>query len=231
MTALTIATQGGMNDEEYKLHFTMWAALKSPLIMGTDIRTLPANAYSIYTNPAILALSQDPAGASAQRRWRYYVPSTDANAVGEIQMWSGPLGTSDYVVILLNAANQDTYMNATLADVFVDNGGAISTSVQTSWDVYDLWANRMPNATAAGVLSANATVNVLNATSYLYNATAQSYAQGIANNDTLLMGQYAGVWQAGADSTWSAMVPRHGVMAYRLRPSGAVTMRRKRDEL
>jgi len=219
-----------MTDDEYKLHMTMWAALKSPLIMGTDIRSLDANAYTIYTNPAILALSQDPAGASAQRRWRYYVSPSDANGGGEIQMWAGSLSQGDYVMILLNAANQDMYMNATLADVFLDNGGAISTQAKSSWDVYDLWQNRMPNATANAILNSNTTVGAMNATSYLYNATAQSYADGIAKNDTLLMGQHVGVWQAGGASTWSVMVPKHGVMAYRLRPRGASSMR-KRDEL
>jgi alpha-galactosidase len=215
---------------------TMWAALKSPLIMGTDIRSLSADAYTIYTNPAILALSQDPSGASAQRRWRYYVPAVDANGVGEIQMWAGSLAQGDYVMILLNAANEDMLLNATLADVFLDDGGAISAQARSDWDIYDLWANRMPNATATQILASNSTVGAMgmNATSYLYNATAQSYAQGIARNETLLMGKYVGVWSAGSagpQSEWSAMVPRHGVMAYRLRPRGSPTTRRKRDEL
>lgn len=219
-----------MTDDEYKVHMTMWAALKSPLIMGTDIRVLDTNAYTLYTNPAILALSQDTAGAPANRRWRYYVPSTDIYGGGEIQMWSGSLAQGDYVMILLNAANQDMQMNATLADVFLDEGASVSTEAKSDWDVYDLWANRMPNATANMILSSNSTVGATNVTSYLYNSTAQSYADGIAKNDTLLMGTHVGTWQAGAQSTWSAMVPKHGIMAYRLRPRGAVTTR-KRDEL
>ena len=199
-----------------------------PLIIGTDVRVLSAQSLSIYTNPAILALSQDPSGASAQRRWRYYVPSTDNNGVGEIQLWSGNLAQGDQVVILLNAANQDLYMNATLADIFLDNGGAISTQAKSDWDIYDLWAQRMPNATAEMILDTNSTVGVANATNYLYNSTAQSYAQGIAKNETILMGTHIGIVQALG--TLSAMVPRHGVVAYRLRPRGSPIMR-KRDEL
>lgn len=211
---------------------TMWSALKSPLLMGTDIRVLDANSYTIYMNPAILALSQDPLGSPAQRRWRYYTPSTDIYGGGEIQMWSGPLSQGDYVMILLNAANQDMYMNATLADVFIDQGATVAPEVKMNWDVYDLWANRMPNATADVILKTNSTASAMNGTtSYLYNATAQSYAEGIAKNETVLMGTHVGTWQAGAQSTWSAMVPRHGVMAYRLRPQGAPATTRKRDEL
>ena len=63
----------------------------------------------------------------------------------------------------------------------------------------------------------------------MYNATTQSHAEGTAKNDTLLIGKMVGTWEAG--STWGAMVPRHGLMAYRLRPKGSHTaMRRKRVE-
>lgn len=104
---------GGMSDEEYKLHFTMWSAMKSPLIMGNNIATLDAKAYSILTNPAILALSQDPAGGSIQRRWRFYVDQPDYYGQGEIQMWSASLSNGDWMVVLLNAATQPMMMNAT----------------------------------------------------------------------------------------------------------------------
>lgn len=218
---------GGMNDDEYKLHMTMWAATKSPLIVGTDVRVLNPQAYSIYTNPAILAISQDPAGSSAVRQWRYYV-DVDDNGQGEISMYSGTLAQGDYIVILVNAGNSSRTMNATLVDVFGDNGGARSVEAQQTWDMYDLWANRMPNATAAMVLDNNSTMAAMNVTSYYWNATAMSFADGIKANASILMGTKVGVVQALG--TIEAQVPRHGVMAYRLRPRGA-SLSRKRDEL
>ncbi|RBQ97162.1 hypothetical protein VDGD_09373 [Verticillium dahliae] len=33
--------RGGMTDEEYKAHFALWAALKSPLMLGSDLRIMP----------------------------------------------------------------------------------------------------------------------------------------------------------------------------------------------
>ncbi|KAF2725802.1 glycoside hydrolase family 27 protein [Polychaeton citri CBS 116435] len=218
---------GGMSDDEYKAHFTLWAALRSPLVMGTDIRTIDASTYSILTNPAVLALSQDPTGGSAQRRWRYYVPNTDSYGIGEIQMWSGQLAQGDYVVLLLNAANQDMMLNATLADIFVDQGGAKSDEAQATWDKYDLWANRMPNATANAIINANSTANAPDVSKYYYNATAKSYAEGIMANETILMGTQDG--QVEPLGTLSALVPRHGIAAYRLRPhTGSYS---RRDEL
>ncbi len=61
---------GGMSDDEYVAHFSMWAALKSPLLIGADIRELSPEALSILNNPAVIALSQDPAGRPATRVFR-----------------------------------------------------------------------------------------------------------------------------------------------------------------
>lgn len=217
---------GGMSDVEYQLHMTMWAAMKSPLVMGTDIRVLSPQSLSIYLNPAILAISQDPTGSSVVRRWRYYT-APDANGQGEISMWSGSLSNGDYITILLNAGPSTISMNATLTDIFIDEGGAQSTEAQSTWDLYDLWANRMPNTTASMILDQNSTAAATNVTSYYYNATQTSYAEGIAANDTLLMGVKVG--SVAALGTVVAQVPRHGVVAYRMR-QGASSLRR-RDEL
>ncbi|KAF1350691.1 alpha-galactosidase/alpha-n-acetylgalactosaminidase [Delphinella strobiligena] len=218
---------GRMNDDEYKLHMTMWAATKSPLIIGADVRSLDANAYSIYTNPAVLAISQDPTGSSIVRHWRYFVDPDD-NGQGEISMWSGTLSQGDYILVLLNAANSSMSMNATLADIFIDNGGAKSTEAQQSWDLYDIWGNRIPNSTANLILDSNSTMAAMNITSYYWNATETSFADGIAANNSLLLGTKVG--SVAALGTVMADVPRHGVVAYRMRPNGAPATR-KRDEL
>ena len=225
-----------MTDDEYKVHMTMWAAMKSPLIIGTDVTALDAKAYSIYTNPAILALSQDPAGSAITRKWRYYTSPGDYYGVSEIQMHSGNLANGDYVVVLLNAATHEMHMNATAADIFVDQGGRIGAEAKSQWDVYDLWANRMPDHVANQVLKSNSTVGISALNKYYYNATKMSYADGIAANQTLLMGTKVSwifpqlqlsstdcdqVGTLAAQGTLKAMVPSHGVMAYRLRPAGS----------
>lgn len=208
-----------MTDEEYKTHMTMWAAVKSPLIIGTDIRSMDALSYSIYTNPAILAISQDPTGSSANQRWRFPVAATDAYGVGEIQMWAGSLAQGNYVVLLINGANIDMQLNATLSDIFVDDGGARSEQAKSSWDIYDLWANRMPNSTADAILNSNSTVGVADVTKYWYNSTATSFKDGIMANNTILMGSHCG--SVGPMGTITATIPSHGVAAFRLRPAGA----------
>ncbi|KAK9484952.1 glycoside hydrolase superfamily [Lipomyces starkeyi] len=67
---------GGMDDEEYKTHFSMWVTCKSPLLMGNNVTVMDAKSLSILNNSA-----------------------------GEIQMRSGPLSDGDQPVVLLNARN------------------------------------------------------------------------------------------------------------------------------
>jgi alpha-galactosidase len=75
---------GGMTDEEYKTHFSMWAAVKPPRLMGNNIAKLKPQDLSVLNNPALVAVNQNPAGSSAVRIWRYYVDDTDEYGQGEI---------------------------------------------------------------------------------------------------------------------------------------------------
>ncbi|TEY38137.1 hypothetical protein BOTCAL_0495g00020 [Botryotinia calthae] len=119
---------GGMTDSEYVAHFSMWAVVKSPLILGNDLRKIQPADLTILSNPAVIAVNQDPLGSSAARRWMYSTDATDENGVATIQMWSGALQsttnstTSDFVLLLINGGNETLTMNATLADIFIDYG-------------------------------------------------------------------------------------------------------------
>jgi alpha-galactosidase len=56
---------GGMSTEEYRSHFSLWAALKSPLILGTNLLTISQPIFDILSNPEIIAINQDPLGVAA----------------------------------------------------------------------------------------------------------------------------------------------------------------------
>ncbi|KAK9365069.1 glycoside hydrolase superfamily [Lipomyces kononenkoae] len=201
---------GGMDDEEYKAHFSMWAALKSPLLLGNDVSVLDAKALSILTNPAIIAVSQDPLGVAASRMYRYYVNDTDQYGQGEIQLWSGPLSGGDQVVILLNAGNISRTMKASLEEVFRQQTG-ISPEVSNDWDIYDLWANRMDLELAQSIIDGTGKPSP----EVYYNATETSYKDGLAGGNPVLLGKLVG--KVGAGGTIEREVARHGVSMLRLR--------------
>ncbi|KAF2462248.1 alpha-galactosidase precursor [Lineolata rhizophorae] len=217
---------GGMTDTEYKLHFTMWSAIKSPLIMGNDIRSMDAPSLSILLHAPILALSQDPDSTPAYRRWRHRNAPAHGAGPNETQLWTQSLSGGDRAIFLLNLGDENATLSTSLADIFFDSGGARSDEAQMNWDVFDLWANRMSNEVAGQVVEANSTRGV-NITSTYFNATEMSWADGLAANDSRLIGQWVGQMTAGMD--WEVEVEPHGAMAYRLRSVGGTS--RKRDEL
>lgn len=214
---------GGMTTDEYKLHFSMWAAIKSPLIMGNKLDQLTPEDYVILTNPAVLAISQDPSVSAVSRTVRESVDDKDEYGFGEVQVWQGSLTGGDQVVAFLNAGNNSRTMSYSLVDVF--GGLRTNSNAQKGWDLYDVWGSRtvMPVDVASRVL--NGTLAVGNATNY-YNASETSWALGINQTNPLLMGTANGSVQSGGMLT--AHVPRHGIQMWRLREAGAGS---KRDEL
>lgn len=203
--------------------------------MGTAVPEMSPQTLSIYSNPAVIAVSQDPLGISAHRVWEYSAP-TDIYGQGSYSLWVGYLSGGDYVVALLNAGNTSLNMNASLADIFFDSSSTSSSGsapeIMQSWDVYDLWANRMDDATASSILNGNATVNGtvlddMNST-MRYNSTQMSYATGLVANESALLGSR--VSSIAPMGTLSATVERHGIALYRIRPVPGSGMRR-RDEL
>jgi hypothetical protein len=66
---------GVLTFEESRAHFTLWAAMKSPLLLGCDL-TNPVCQQDliIFNNTEVLAVNQDPLGAQARRVWSSGAP-------------------------------------------------------------------------------------------------------------------------------------------------------------
>ena len=218
---------GGMSYDEYKTHFSMWAAIKSPLIMGNKLNELSAKDYGILINPAIIALNQDPAGSAIQRQLVEQVNDKDRYGVGEVQLWSGSLYGGNQVVAFINFGNASRTVSYDLVEVF--GGIPTNENAKKSWDLFDLWGNEtvISESAAQAVINGNSTIDDVDGGMWYYNATETSWADGLANNNTLLLGTPAGRVEAGG--IISATIPRHGIAIWRLKE---VNMnKRKRDEL
>ncbi len=62
---------GQCTDDEYRTHFSLWAMLKAPLIVGNDIRIMSTNSsiYSILSNKEVIAVNQDTLGLQGRIVW------------------------------------------------------------------------------------------------------------------------------------------------------------------
>lgn len=79
---------GGCTTAMYKTHFTYWAQLNSPLMIGADIRKIPKEARDILLNREVIAINQD------EGCWQPY-------EIGIPDGWN-PKGNPVYVKLLSN---------------------------------------------------------------------------------------------------------------------------------
>jgi alpha-galactosidase len=53
---------GGMTEEEYRTHMTLWCILAAPLFAGNDLTKMSQTTLELLTNSDAIAIDQDPAG-------------------------------------------------------------------------------------------------------------------------------------------------------------------------
>src|SRR4029077_6512356 len=77
---------GGMNDDEYRTHMSLWCILASPLLAGNDIRDMSQNIKDILENKEGIAVDQDKLGKQGVRLAKD----------GTVEVWSKPLADGGY---------------------------------------------------------------------------------------------------------------------------------------
>jgi alpha-galactosidase len=113
----------GASDVEYRTHFSMWAMVASPLLIGADVRTLSNTSLTTLTNHEIIALNQDPLGIPADVAWE--------NEDKSQQIYSKEMADGSYAVAMLNRGGVTADMNLNLR-----------RDLTIPWDEYrlrDLW--------------------------------------------------------------------------------------------
>ena len=106
----------GLTPDEETTHFGMWCILSSPLLLGNDVRTMPAESLRLVTNPFLLRMNQDPLGLQA------YIVSKQGSGYVFAKDALTRFGRSRYVA-LYNAG--DTECTFTVRARDLDLGGKI----------------------------------------------------------------------------------------------------------
>jgi len=94
---------GGMTDDEYRAHFSLWAVMAAPLMAGNDVRTMPAATRDILLNKEVVAVDQDSLGVQGML---VQEPAPD------LQVWSKPLSDGSRAVVLFNRSTLQTVITA-----------------------------------------------------------------------------------------------------------------------
>jgi alpha-galactosidase len=98
---------GGMNNTEYRAHFSMWCLLAAPLMAGNDIRKMSPEIHDILTNKEVIAVDQDPAGIQGRR----------VKKNGDLEVWSKQLSDGGRAVALLNRGAAEASISVNWTDL------------------------------------------------------------------------------------------------------------------
>jgi alpha-galactosidase len=115
---------GGMTDEEYRAHFSLWAIMAAPLIAGNDLRQMSATTIATLTDREVIAVDQDSLGAQGILVWE---------RPPELQVWAKPLHDGSRAIALLNRSSAPARITA-----YFSRAGLRSDSAQ----VRDLWSHQ-----------------------------------------------------------------------------------------
>ncbi|KAJ0037619.1 hypothetical protein Pint_21935 [Pistacia integerrima] len=126
---------GGMTKDQYIIHFSLWAMVKSPLLLGCDLTNLTQETLEIIGNKEVIAINQDPLGVQAKK------------VREDAEIWAGPLSGYRFVALLVNRGTWSTNITAHLEDI----GIPPKTKVQ----VRDLWEHKTLEETATMNLTAS----------------------------------------------------------------------------
>lgn len=114
----------GMSYEEDKTHFSMWAIMHSPLLLGNDLTTMSDETIEIISNKDIIALNQSPFVYQARR----------VVDLGELEVWAKPLISTisgEVAVALLNRSKDSKEITFNLESVGLDRS--------KEYSIEDLW--------------------------------------------------------------------------------------------
>lgn len=146
-----------LSEVEYRTHFALWAAIKSPLMIGFDLRGRNRSDSSVVTvsNKDLIDINQDTLGKPARCRmgctWstekvtcgEWWGAQADASSSlfkwppsgsKSVEVWSGPLSGDGMVVVVVNRADVAKTVSFDWSlDAAVPNG---------NYQLYDVWQHR-----------------------------------------------------------------------------------------
>ncbi|OJA15461.1 hypothetical protein AZE42_02206 [Rhizopogon vesiculosus] len=125
---------GNLTYDEAKTHFTVWALVKAPLLIGTNLATISQEMVSILKNQEIIAINQDPVYGTSISPFRWGInPDWTSNATYPAQYWSGP-SENGTVIMLINTLSQP-------ADMFFNLTESPWIRAGIQYSVRDLWTH------------------------------------------------------------------------------------------
>uniref|UniRef100_A0A1D1Y471 Alpha-galactosidase n=1 Tax=Anthurium amnicola TaxID=1678845 RepID=A0A1D1Y471_9ARAE len=114
---------GGMTTEEYRSHFSIWALVKAPLLIGCDLRSLSNETLGILSNKGVIGVNQDSLGRQGKK----------VRKNGDLEVWAGPLSSGRVAVVLWNRGSSRASITAYWSDIGLEPTKVVKAN--------DLWTH------------------------------------------------------------------------------------------
>ncbi|KAG6377411.1 glycoside hydrolase family 27 protein [Boletus reticuloceps] len=125
---------GDLTYEETKTHFTAWALMKSPLLIGLHLESASEESLEILTNHEVIAINQDPVVGTSISPFRWGInPNYVSNKTHPAQYWSGE-SQNGTIFMLINTLDEPATMFFNLTESPWIRAG-------TQYNVRDLWTH------------------------------------------------------------------------------------------
>ena len=104
---------GGMSEDEYRTHMSLWSILAAPLLAGNDLREMTQGIKDILMNREVIAIDRDKAGKQGKR----------LSQSGAQEIWVRDLAGNAKAVALFNRGGDTARMSVKWADLGVKSNG------------------------------------------------------------------------------------------------------------
>jgi alpha-galactosidase len=106
---------GGMSEDAYRTHLSLWAMSAAPLMMGHDVRATSESAKRLLENRRVIAIDQDAKGIHGKA----------VRKDGVTEIWSKPLASGSVAIALFNRGNAPAQIALQSSDAGLTTIGAI----------------------------------------------------------------------------------------------------------
>lgn len=127
---------GSLTYEENKAHFSLWAMLGSPLMLGNDLRNIDKQVMAIISNKEVTAINQDPLCYQGRKIYDSGIGQSKYEKDFGLQVYAKKLAApGEYAVALLNRSDYNNAMSVSWESLGLDPQ---KVSVRDLWQHKDL---------------------------------------------------------------------------------------------
>ncbi|RDI78301.1 hypothetical protein Vi05172_g11760 [Venturia inaequalis] len=126
---------GGLTLAEQRTHFSLWAAMKSPLLIGTDLAKLRPESVAILKNKYLLAFNQDDTVGEPAKPYKWGTnPNWTFNDTYPAEYWSGKSKQGVFILVI-NTADSSVVKR-------LDFGEVPELKADGTYHVFDVWSGK-----------------------------------------------------------------------------------------